>query len=73
MIRPKTLFPFPEKPLRSLADQVEKVVVVELSNGQMLRDVRLAVGDRAPVELYSWMGGVVPSVQEITERVGSGL
>jgi hypothetical protein len=35
----------------------------------MVRDVRLAVGDRAPVELYNWMGGVVPSVQDITNRV----
>jgi pyruvate/2-oxoacid:ferredoxin oxidoreductase alpha subunit len=69
MLRPKTLFPFPSEPLKRLSDQVKKIVVVELSNGQMVRDVRLAVGDRAPVELYNWMGGMVPSVQEITDRV----
>lgn len=69
MLRPKTLFPFPADPLRRLADYVKKIVVVELSNGQMLRDVRLAVGERAPVELYNWMGGMVPSVRDITDRV----
>ena len=73
MLRPKTLFPFPVEPLKRLAGKVKKIIVVELSNGQMVRDVRLAVGDRAPVELYNWMGGMVPSVQEITERVEGEL
>ena len=35
----------------------------------MARDVRLAVREEAPVELYNWMGGVVPSAQEIMDRV----
>ena len=69
MLRPKTLFPFPEEPLQRLAGQVEKIIVAELSNGQMARDVRLAVREEAPVELYNWMGGVVPSAQEIMDRV----
>jgi 2-oxoisovalerate ferredoxin oxidoreductase alpha subunit len=69
MLRPKTLFPFPEEPLQRLAGQLEKIIVAELSNGQMARDVRLAVREEAPVELYNWMGGVVPSAQEIMDRV----
>jgi pyruvate/2-oxoacid:ferredoxin oxidoreductase alpha subunit len=73
MLRPKTLFPFPVEPLKDLAGKVKKIIVVELSNGQMVRDVRLAVGDRAPVELYNWMGGMVPSVQDITDRMDREL
>jgi pyruvate/2-oxoacid:ferredoxin oxidoreductase alpha subunit len=69
MLRPKTLFPFPSEPLARLGGKVKKIIVVELSNGQMARDVRLAVGDRAPVELLNWMGGMVPSVPDIMSRL----
>jgi len=46
---------------------VEKVLVVELSNGQMVEDVRLAVNGMVPVEFYGRVGGNVPSVEEIYE------
>jgi 2-oxoglutarate ferredoxin oxidoreductase subunit alpha len=69
MLRPKTLFPFPGKRLQELAGQVAKIVVVELSSGQLVRDVRLAVSGRVPVELYNWMGGRVPSTGEIVQRL----
>lgn len=69
MLRPKTLFPFPDLRLQELAGQVRKIVVAELSNGQMVRDVRLAVAGRVPVELYNWMGGRIPSTEEIVRRL----
>ena len=71
MLRPKTLLPFPGEALKGLAGKAKKIIVVELSNGQMVRDVRLAAGDQAPVDLYNWMGGMVPSVQAIMDRVNS--
>lgn len=68
LLRPKTLFPFPEKRFRELAKQVKSVVVVEMNNGQMARDVEHAVRCSIPVLRYNWMGGKVPSTQEVTER-----
>ncbi len=69
MIRPITLFPFPTNEIRQAADRVEKMLVVEMNNGQMLEDVRLAVEGRIPVLFYNRMGGVVPNTDEIVEQV----
>lgn len=69
MLRPKTLFPFPSVRLRQLAGQVKKMIVAELSNGQMVRDVLLAVQGAVPVDLYNWMGGRIPSTGEIVQRL----
>ncbi len=69
LLRPQTLYPFPEKRLSELADQVEGVLVVEMNAGQMLEDVRLAVGGQIPVSFYGRMGGVVPMPEEILEAI----
>ena len=69
LFRPITLWPYPSKALAKAAAKVQKVLVVELSNGQMLEDVRLAVKDRAPVEFYGRVGGNVPSVAELQQQV----
>jgi len=73
LFRPITLWPFASQELAKAAAKVEKVIVVELSNGQMVEDVRLALNGRAPVEFYGRVGGNVPSVEElqaqVTERV----
>lgn len=69
MLRPITLFPFPSKRIKELAKLVDKFLVVELSNGQMVDDVRLAVEGKCPVEFYGRMGGVVPTTEEIVEQV----
>lgn len=69
MLRPKTLFPFPEVRLRELAGRVKKMIVAELSCGQLVRDVRLAASGLVPVELYNWMGGRIPSTDEIVRRL----
>ena len=69
LLRPITLWPFPETELRTLAGSVEAMMVVELSAGQMVEDVRLAAGERCPVHFYGRMGGNVPSAEEIVEQV----
>ncbi|MBU0690178.1 3-methyl-2-oxobutanoate dehydrogenase subunit VorB [bacterium] len=66
LLRPITAFPFCSKRLEELAGQGKTFLDVELSNGQMLRDVRLAVGKDATVHFYNRMGGIVPSVEELT-------
>ncbi len=73
LFRPKTLFPFPKKQIAKLIPQAEKFMVVELSNGQMLDDIRLIVEGKKPIEFYSRMGGVVPSTDEIIEQVRTQL
>lgn len=67
MLRPITLFPFPNKRIAELSAKVKKFLVVEMSNGQMVQDVRLAAQGRCPVEFYGRMGGVVPSMQELLD------
>ncbi len=69
LFRPITLWPYPSKSLAEAARKVEKVFVVELSNGQMLEDVRLALDGNVPVDFYGRVGGNVPSVAEIQEHV----
>jgi len=65
LLRPITLFPFPTKAIRQLARTTAAFVVVELSTGQMLEDVRLAVEGRKPVEFHGRAGGNVPSADEV--------
>jgi 2-oxoglutarate/2-oxoacid ferredoxin oxidoreductase subunit alpha len=65
MLRPITLFPFPDTRLAQLAEQARAFLVVEMNAGQMLDDVKLAVGGRVPVHFYGRMGGVVPLPDEI--------
>jgi pyruvate/2-oxoacid:ferredoxin oxidoreductase alpha subunit len=69
MFRPITLWPFPSRELAEAAKRVEKVLVVELSNGQMVEDVRLALNVQREVEFYGRVGGNVPSVEEVLEKI----
>jgi 2-oxoglutarate ferredoxin oxidoreductase subunit alpha len=69
LFRPITLWPFPLPRLGQLARQVQTMLVVEMSAGQMLEDVRLAVEGRCPVEFYGRMGGVMPLPDEIIEEL----
>jgi pyruvate/2-oxoacid:ferredoxin oxidoreductase alpha subunit len=69
LFRPISLWPFPSEALRKAAAGVRQVVVVELSNGQMVEDVRLALNGSVPVEFYGRTGGNVPSVEEIQIEV----
>lgn len=69
VLRPITLYPFPVSSIQRLAAQVDRFAVVEMSNGQMLEDVRLAVNGLKPVDFLNRMGGNVPSHQEVLEFV----
>ncbi|PLV60134.1 3-methyl-2-oxobutanoate dehydrogenase subunit VorB [Thermotoga sp. KOL6] len=65
LFRPITLWPFPYKRLEELSKKVNFVLTVEMSSGQMVEDVRLAVNGKAPVYFYGRMGGIVPTPNEI--------
>jgi len=69
LFRPISLWPFPSKELAKAAARMEKVLVVELSNGQMVEDVRLALEGKKTVEFYGRVGGNVPSVEELREKI----
>ncbi len=69
LIRPQTLFPFPDKALNKAVESgVKEFCAVEMSNGQMIDDVKLAISCRRPVHLINRMGGNVISVEEIVEK-----
>ena len=69
LFRPITLWPFPTDALRDLADRGKRFLTVEMSAGQMVEDVRLAVEGRTPVDFYGRMGGGVPVAKEIAARI----
>jgi 2-oxoglutarate ferredoxin oxidoreductase subunit alpha len=69
LLRPITLWPFPAAALIDLAAQIRGFLVVELSAGQMLEDVRLAVEGRVPVDFIGRMGGIVPSPGEVVDAL----
>ncbi len=69
LFRPITLWPYPSKALADAAARCRRVLVVELSTGQMVEDVRLAVNGKVPVEFYGRVGGNVPSVEEIQSEL----
>jgi 2-oxoglutarate ferredoxin oxidoreductase subunit alpha len=69
LFRPITLWPFPERRLSQLADEARGFLVVEMNAGQMVEDVRLAVGGQAPVKFYGRMGGSLPMPDEILNEI----
>ena len=68
LIRPISLWPFPDRAFDELGDKTKIVISTELSMGQMLPDVKAAVRGRFPVGLINRTGGIVPSSLEIVER-----
>ncbi|MFZ0391599.1 MAG: 3-methyl-2-oxobutanoate dehydrogenase subunit VorB [Calditrichia bacterium] len=69
MLRPITLFPFPRNPIKELADRGAALFVSEMSNGQMLDDVKMASEMKVPVHFYSRMGGNVPTTEELVDQI----
>ncbi len=67
MIRPKTLWPFPQKAFDKFNDKIKKFLDVEMSMGQMVPDVAYACNDRNKVAFHGRTGGNVPTVDEIVE------
>ncbi len=68
LLRPISLWPFPYKALKSLDNGRTKFLVVEMSAGQMLEDVRLAIQDDKRVHFYGRMGGGVPTEEEVIKK-----
>jgi len=68
-IRPITLWPFPTEQISKAADEFRIFFVVEMSLGQMVEDVKLAVAGKAPVLFYGRPGGGVPTVEEILDKI----
>lgn len=69
LLRPITLYPFPGAQLRALARTASVFAAVEMSTGQMVEDVRLALEGRRPVEFYGRCGGNAPSAEEVLRFV----
>jgi len=69
LLRPITLYPFPVEAVQRLAHSAKLFGVVELSTGQMVDDVRLALNGARPVEFYGRVGGNVPSSEEVARFV----
>lgn len=69
MLRPITLYPFPSKKLNKLAEHSKLMLDVELNSGQMIEDVKLAVEGKVPVHYYGRMGGMLPTPEEIVEKL----
>ncbi|MCC3870384.1 3-methyl-2-oxobutanoate dehydrogenase subunit VorB [Terrisporobacter mayombei] len=67
LIRPKTLWPFPDKAFAEIPN-AKNLLVVEMSLGQMIDDVKLACECKLPVDFYGRSGGMVPSPAEIANK-----
>jgi 2-oxoglutarate ferredoxin oxidoreductase subunit alpha len=70
LFRPISLWPFPTNELRDLAKKVENFLVFEMSTGQMVEDVRLAIQGRARIGFHGRPGGVVPTPIELANVIG---
>ena len=69
LLRPITLFPYPTKQIQEMLGQVKGILSVEMSAGQMVEDVRLAVNGKVPVEHYGRFGGIIPTPDEVVEAL----
>ncbi len=69
ILRPITLFPYPINGFKKIPKSVKNLLVVEMSTGQMLDDVKIANECRLPIDFYGRVGGIIPEAQEIVEKV----
>ncbi len=69
MIRPITVWPFPKKVLEAAADKCKAFICVEMSMGQMIEDVELAIRCKKPVYLCNRVGGMIPTPEEVLEKI----
>ena len=65
LIRPITLWPFPNAAFAKAAEHCQQIIAVELNMGQMIEDIKLATEFKVPVSLYNRTGGVLPDVYEV--------
>ncbi|MBR5191983.1 MAG: 3-methyl-2-oxobutanoate dehydrogenase subunit VorB [Clostridia bacterium] len=69
LIRPITLWPFPEKAFADASNKVKQIISVELSMGQMIEDIRLSVNGKVPVTLCNRTGGMIPSPEQVLKAI----
>jgi 2-oxoisovalerate ferredoxin oxidoreductase alpha subunit len=69
LLRPISLYPFPALRLRQLAGKAYSIMVLELSSGQLVEDVRLFVGGITPVQLLRRTGGMMPSTEDVVQAL----
>jgi 2-oxoglutarate ferredoxin oxidoreductase subunit alpha len=69
MVRPISLFPYPYEVVREAALKANAVLVVELSSGQMIEDVQLALSGSRPIHFLNRMGGILVSPDEVVTKV----
>lgn len=69
LLRPITVYPFPTQVFADAAARVAGILTVEMSAGQMVEDVRLAVEGRVPVRFYGRLGGVTPTPPEVLAQI----
>jgi 2-oxoglutarate ferredoxin oxidoreductase subunit alpha len=73
LLRPITLYPFPSKRINELSSAMKQIISVEMSAGQMVEDVMLAVNGKTTVSHFGRMGGVLPSPEEVVENLKSKI
>jgi 2-oxoglutarate ferredoxin oxidoreductase subunit alpha len=69
LIRPVTLWPFPSEVINKAAENFRIFLTFELSCGQMVEDVRLAVAAKSPVLFYGRPAGGIPTVEDVFEQI----
>ncbi|MBO4502616.1 MAG: 3-methyl-2-oxobutanoate dehydrogenase subunit VorB [Candidatus Methanomethylophilus sp.] len=69
LIRPITLWPFPEKFIEKHVDHAKTFLSVEMNMGQMVEDVKLCVKNKKPVHFFGRTGGIVPTPKEVFEQI----
>lgn len=69
LLRPITLFPFPVDPVYNIGGRMKLILAVEMSAGQMVEDVKLAINGRSPVHYYGRIGGMIPTPDEVVENL----
>ena len=69
ILRPITLWPFPKGAISDIAARTKAILTVEMSMGQMVDDVRLAVNGKCPVEFYGRTGGIIPTPDAVLAKL----
>ncbi len=69
LLRPISLYPFPAKRLRQLAGKAYSILVLELSSGQLIEDVRLSVSGITPIQLLRRTGGMMPTAEDVVQAL----
>jgi 2-oxoglutarate ferredoxin oxidoreductase subunit alpha len=72
LFRPKTIWPFPEEPMRELASRVKRVIVPEMNLGQLVLEIERVVAGKAPVERVSKVNGELFHPEEILSVIMGG-